>query len=167
MIEMICWEIWRNINEVVWNQKGEESDKVVDSAKLIFNQWFNVQDVSFDNSLGFMTPEDDREHWECPKEGTVKINTDAAIFSDSNQYSYSMIARNHAGELMEAKASCKQGKVDPELAEAIGIREALSWLKGKPWTEVTMETNCLIVVQALRCSSVRLSYLGRVLDECL
>lgn len=29
-----------------------------------------------------------------------------------------------------------------------------------------IETDCLFVVQAIRCSSVQFSYLGRVIDEC-
>lgn len=29
-----------------------------------------------------------------------------------------------------------------------------------------METDCLGVVQAIRCSTLNLSYLGRVIDEC-
>lgn len=29
-----------------------------------------------------------------------------------------------------------------------------------------METDCLVVTQAIRCSTINLSYLGRVIDEC-
>lgn len=31
---------------------------------------------------------------------------------------------------------------------------------------MVVDTVCLTVVQAIRCSSVNLSYLGRVVDEC-
>lgn len=139
---------------------------MVESAKLIFNQWKSAQDRSFDNSLGFMTQSDGKEYWECPTEGMVKINTDVATFTDSNRFSFSMLAHDHHGELLEAYASCRQGNMDPVIAEAIGIREALSWVKGKEWSEVVMETDCLTVVHAMRCSSTRLSYLGRVIDDC-
>ena len=77
-----------------------------------------------------------------------------------------MIARNHEGNLMEAKACCKQGSLSPDLAEAIGIREALSWIKSKGWPKVVLETDCLLITQAIRCSSINLSYVGRVVDEC-
>ncbi|KAL1831294.1 hypothetical protein ACET3Z_000945 [Daucus carota] len=39
---------------------------------------------------------------------------------------------------------CKQGTIDPELAEAIGIREALSWVKNMDWQNVVLETDCLV-----------------------
>lgn len=61
----------------------------------------------------------------------VKINTDAAIFSDTNRFSHAQVVRDHNGELVEAMSRCHQGTISPETAEAMGIREALSWIKQK------------------------------------
>lgn len=77
-----------------------------------------------------------------------------------------MVARDHTGALIGAQSSCKQGSLNPDLAEAIGIKEALSWVKSRAWERVEVETDCLGVVQAIRCSSINLSYLGRVIDDC-
>ena len=87
-----------------------------------------------------MTQADGKAQWERPPEGMIKINTDGALFEDSNTYSYSMIVRNHAGDLVESKASCRQGTVNPEMAELMGIREALSWLKDKDYAGAIVET---------------------------
>lgn len=107
LIGMICWSIWNNRNEIVWNPKREESGQVVESAKLILNQWKSAQDRSFDNYIGFMTQADGQRAL-----GTsVKINTDAALCTDSD----------HTGEMIEAVSSCRKGYIDPEIAEAIGI----------------------------------------------
>lgn len=62
---------------------------------------------------------------------TVQVNTDATLFEDSGHSSYSLLARDHEGNMLEAKACCKQGSIAPELAEAIEIREALCWVKSK------------------------------------
>lgn len=163
---MVCWSLWKNRNDIVWNQKGTEFVEVVASAIQVLDHWKNAQDRSYDSSFGFMTLTDGDVHWKQPQEGTIKINTDAALFEDSNCYAYAMVARDHEGKLVEAISSCKQGRVDPELAEAIGIREALSWIKAKAWPSVVLETDCLTAIQAIRCSSINLSYLGRVIDEC-
>lgn len=128
---MICWEVWRNKNAIVWHQKGEKFDRVVASAKLTFSHWSSDQDKSYDHFLGFMTQYDGKEHWECPGNGKLNVNTDAPIFMDSIRYSFSMVVRDQKGELFEAKSSCRQGTIDPILAEAMGIREALSWVKNK------------------------------------
>lgn len=107
-IFMLCWTIWRNRNSIVWNQRGEEFSEVCKSAKLQLNQWKNAQDKSFDNFLGFMSQEDGKERWECPQEGTIKINVDATLFETSNTYCYSMIARDHKGELIVAGTKCRE-----------------------------------------------------------
>lgn len=77
-----------------------------------------------------------------------------------------MIARDHNGQMLKAKSSCKQGSMNPELTEAIGIREALNWVKEQEWTATILESDCLFAVQAIRCSSFNFSYFGRVIDEC-
>lgn len=42
-----------------------------------------------------------------------------------------MIARDYAGELVEATTKCRYGQINPEIEEALGIKEALSWIKSK------------------------------------
>lgn len=42
-----------------------------------------------------------------------------------------MVARDYAGELMQATTKCRYGQTTPEMAEALGIKEALSWLKSR------------------------------------
>lgn len=49
-----------------------------------------------------MTQADGNENWELPQEGTIKVNTDVALFEDSNCYSFSMVARDHGGESHDA-----------------------------------------------------------------
>lgn len=56
--------------------------------------------------------------------------------------------------------------MNPLYAEAIGIREAPSWVKSKGWSTVLLETDSLAAVQAIRYSSINLSYLGRTIKEC-
>lgn len=57
----------------------------------------------------------------------IKVNTDAAFFEFFNCQSFSMVARNHNGELVDAVSECKQGNIAPEMAKVIEIRKALSW----------------------------------------
>lgn len=113
-----------------------------------------------------MTQEDGAVHWVLPKEGTVKVNTDAAIFSESNCYSFAMVARSHKEDLVEAKSCCRQGSISPELAEVMGLREALSWIKMNRWPVVDVETDCLLIVQAISSESATMSYFGRLIEEC-
>lgn len=54
-----------------------------------------------------------------------------------------------------------------EIAETIGIMEALIWVKIMKWKNVVLESDCLVVVHAIKCSTINLSYLDRVVEECM
>lgn len=58
-----------------------------------------------------------------------------------------MVARNHSGEPVADMSSCRNGHIGPELAEAIGIKEALSWVKEKILQPAVTRTDCLSIVQ--------------------
>lgn len=163
---MLCWYLWKNRNDIVWNQRSLEPLDIVRAAEISLNQWRCAQDKSFDNYLGSMTQADGKTHWERPQIGRIKINTDAALFEESNRYCYSMIARDHYGALVEAAAYCKQGTIEPIMAEALGIKEALSWVKKGEYNGVIIESDCLALIQAIRSATVNLSYLGRIVQDC-
>lgn len=113
-----------------------------------------------------MSQNDGDEHWHKPTVNSIKINSDAAIFEDSNSYGHAYIIRDHEGQLIEARTKCFPGRIHADLAEAFGIKEALSWIMVKGYSNVTVESDCLQMVQAIRSSISCYSYLGRVIQEC-
>ncbi|KAK1384817.1 hypothetical protein POM88_022552 [Heracleum sosnowskyi] len=84
--------------------------------------------------------------------------------------SASRAARDSAGEMIEAKASVYSGVMDSQCAEAIGIREALSWIKNEQEHAGAMgldtqlsyiiESDCQSIVQAIKNASTMLSPIG-------
>ncbi|XP_030483709.2 uncharacterized protein LOC115700281 [Cannabis sativa] len=84
----------------------------------------------------------------------------------SKAYNFACISRDASGHALEAISCCKPGTVTPEIAEAMGVREALSWLKKKGWNRVTIETDYLTVVQAIRSPLPMFSYFGSVISDC-
>ena len=48
----------------------------------------------------------------------------------------------------------------------MGVKEALSWIKESHLSNVSVETDCLAVVQAIRSRGATLSYFGRIINEC-
>lgn len=163
---VVCWLLWKNRNDAIWKQRSVDSSELVNSAFSILNQWRSVQDKNFDHFLAFVNPEDGVEQWHKPENNSVKINTDAALFEEPNRYSYAFVTRDHFGSLVEASSKCKLGRVSPEFAKAVSIREALSWLKNKVFANAVLESDCLQVVQLIRSSYSSLSYLGKVITNC-
>uniref|UniRef100_A0A803P228 RNase H type-1 domain-containing protein n=1 Tax=Cannabis sativa TaxID=3483 RepID=A0A803P228_CANSA len=63
-------------------------------------------------------------------------------------------------------AACKNGSFATEVVEAIGVKEALSWLKDKNWNKVEIETDSMLTVQVIRASH-RMSYVfDLVINDC-
>lgn len=69
--------------------------------------------------------------------------------------------------MLEATTRVYNGLINPELAEATDVRETLSWLKDRNWHHVTIETNSLLVAQALRNNICMDSYFGSIISDCL
>lgn len=65
-IFMVAWTIWKNRNDIVWQQRGRDYTEIVNSGVQVPNNWKSAQDKSFDPSVGFLTQSDGAEHWRQP-----------------------------------------------------------------------------------------------------
>lgn len=69
---------------------------------------------------------DGPEHWVKPVSNTIKINVDE---SEEKSYGYAYVVLDENGFCLEAAVKYVPRIVTPPWAEAIGIKEALSWVK--------------------------------------
>lgn len=76
------------------------------------------------------------------------------------------VARNSDGRIVEARTYCKPERVDSGLDEALGVKEVLSWIKCSGGMNMEVETDNLVVVQAIRSSVQMPSGFGYCIDEC-
>ncbi|XP_060969989.1 uncharacterized protein LOC115713780 [Cannabis sativa] len=166
LIATLCWAIWSARNDFVWQKKVVNADRIVVLARGYLDQWTNAQNTLIESSWSGFQTGDGVEQWSAPSENSIKINVDAALFEDGTSHRIGMVARDHHGFLVEGRTEHFQGAATPEVAEAIGVREALSWIKKKNWQQASIETDCLMVVQALRNSIKMLSLFGQIIDEC-
>ncbi|KAM6577771.1 hypothetical protein CsatB_029608 [Cannabis sativa] len=164
---MVCWSVWKHRNELVWNAKQPVVSDVVTLAKLNFIDWYNAQknnqpsleiNGSVDTSL---------EHWTPPQFPTIKINVDGAIFTNERRFGIGLVARTAGGIVLQAKKMSKMGLLKPHEVEAIGIKEALSWIKANAWTNVVVESDCLRVIRDIQQSKQMASPYGHIISECL
>lgn len=94
------------------------------------------------------------------------MTADAATFSKHNAYGFSLIACDSRGELVQAKTGFKQGNVSGAFAETVAIKEALSWIKDMDWPRVQLESDSLVIIQAIRSKIQMLSPLGSLVHNC-
>ncbi|XP_074371291.1 uncharacterized protein LOC141712305 [Apium graveolens] len=103
--------------------------------------------------------------WCKPPDGWIKINSDAACIPGASQVDVGCIARDDCGRFLRAKTAVLQGQFQPREAEAIGLREALSWIM--PWrkTKCIFECDAKMVVDAVNGGSGN-SYFHMIIDDC-
>lgn len=70
------------------------------------------------------------------------------------------------GDLKLARTVYKLGSVRVEVAEAMAINKALSWIKSLQWNGVVVESDCLVAVQAFRSKVAIVSPFGRIIAKC-
>ncbi|XP_060959144.1 uncharacterized protein LOC133030423 [Cannabis sativa] len=129
-------------------------------ANRYLDQWRCAQSFECESSWPLLQARDVVERWTASHGNSVKINVDAAIFNNGEKYGIGLVVRNGSGLLVEGCTRLFFGQVEPVLAEAIGVREALSWIKDRRWRDVYVETDCLNVVQAIHCSTEMILLFG-------
>lgn len=63
--------------------------------------------------------------WKLP----VEVNVDASFFPNSKTFKIGMVLRNHEGAFLARKNICLQTPSSVFEAKAIGVGEALTWIK--------------------------------------
>lgn len=165
-IVMLCWAIWHARNEFVLNQKAHMVNRIVASAKQGLTQWKAAQDRLFYVPLQPNIEGDGASTWVKPHTNTVKVSFDAVVFSERQEMGVGLIARDSTGNLLQAKAVIHAGHFAPVLAEAMEIKEALSWIAEMQFRSTVIESDCLTAVQAIRSKTSMRSHFGMVIEEC-
>lgn len=89
------------------------------------------------------------DHWTKPQTGWLKLNVDAAINKENSCMGFGCVLRNDLGQFIAAKGAYWMGSFTSREAEAVAIRETLSWLKSHNFDNIHVETDSLQVVQGL------------------
>lgn len=165
-IVTLCWNIWKARNNLVWSKIKSSVIGVVASTKQYLADWLNAQNNSTKALFQDIVHGDGVVHWVKPQKDVVKISVDAATFSEFSSFGIGLLARDHEGGIIEGRSERFQGDKRPEWAEAVAIKEALSWVKEKGWTRVVIESDCLAVIQAIRSNVSMISPFGQVILEC-
>ncbi|XP_074347538.1 uncharacterized protein LOC141686399 [Apium graveolens] len=165
-VVMVCWTIWRARNDLVWNQKYTRVTRIVAEAKQHLTQWNFAQNRLSWASLQLSVEGDGAVVWVRPVTNTVKVSVDAAVFEDRDAVGFGLIARDSDGMLIAAKSIVHPHLVSPVTAEAMAVKEALSWIDEMQWATVALESDCLVVIQAIRSSAPMRSHFGVIIEEC-
>ncbi|XP_073126761.1 uncharacterized protein [Henckelia pumila] len=161
---IVLWSIWNNRNDAVWNGKQNSSINIFHSAMKTFFLWFQDNQKRIFNSPPRTQQSDSK--WIKPPRQFLKCNVDAAIFNSPPRMGFGCIIRDSMGEAIAAVHGCFPGVFDPRTAEALSIREALSWLKDLSYSDIMVESDALTLIEALKKRSPDDSYVGLIIEDC-
>ena len=113
----LLWGIWLRRNAWVFNQKRTEVKEVIDNALRASMEYMGANESL---SVGLKGEKGSRR-WQHPSEGTVKVNSDAAVF-DSGHIGWGGVVRNELGEVRVACCGRMEGGYEADVAEAIAAR---------------------------------------------
>ncbi|KAM6596482.1 hypothetical protein CsatA_007006 [Cannabis sativa] len=132
---MVCWALWKVRNTLVSNSKASS---LTQSRSMLMH---------------------------------------GAFFEKENAYSFGVVARDSSGHLVDLTSKYQVGSYAAEVIEALRVRleshnvigfvvkEALSWLKGKGWSKVKVETNRMVTVQAIFSKQQMTSIFGLIIND--
>ncbi|XP_060970023.1 uncharacterized protein LOC133037184 [Cannabis sativa] len=131
------------------------------------NHWRKAQDKLCLLSSSMLGDGNNLEHWTKHAPNTIfKINVDGATFEKDNAYGFGIVACDSKSRIIDFMVKYSHRSSSAEVVEALRVKEALSWLKGKSWNMVEVETNSLLTVQAIFSHQQMTSVFGLITNDC-
>ncbi|XP_073137785.1 uncharacterized protein [Henckelia pumila] len=91
--------------------------------------------------------------WIMPLDNILKCNVDAAVIDRFPHIGYGCVLRDSNGIVIAATHGILQGNFNSTVNEALSIREALGWLKSLDYSHIIVESDALLIMEALNKSA--------------
>ncbi|XP_058776172.1 uncharacterized protein LOC131650483 [Vicia villosa] len=124
--------IWKNRNNIVWNNDREGFSRMGLQAFFNWQEWFTAQDNQ-NRSSNAHTP----VNWSPPSEGWVKCNVDAGFNKTYRSTNRGWCFRDAMGRFIMTGIAWDIGNLSPLEAEALALKEAVQHA-------VSLNMNCVI-----------------------
>ncbi|KAL0455129.1 UNVERIFIED_CONTAM: hypothetical protein Slati_0852100 [Sesamum latifolium] len=159
---VFCWSIW-------WarNRKWAENDMIFPEQMVLFaKNYLGVFSISLEphhglNSLPVSTT------WTTPTPGSIKINSDAAIFHSDGDFGVGVIAHDSNGHCLAWSSIRLHRRFLLKVAEAWAARIAIQLAHFFGWTNIMIESDCAYLHSQLICSTTLSSCIGPIVFDIL
>lgn len=88
------------------------------------------------------------------------------MFKDTNEIGLGIIVRDDQGIFVVTRVVRLPGKLHVDEGEAMGLHEALSWIKNLGFQRVVVEMDSKLVVDGIASRDVVWTELGSILSSC-
>ncbi|XP_075492415.1 uncharacterized protein LOC142530463 [Primulina tabacum] len=160
----ILWAIWKQKNSLLWNNHIDTLSRVVVRAMRFLNDWISL--AKSNKGSQEAGPRNQTCRWTPPLIGAVKCNIDAAFFEDIKSAGISMVVRDEEGRLLMARTNLIKVLRCVKEGEAIGLLEALSWIRNSDYSNVLFEVDAMTVYHAMKETTVDRTEFGGIMGIC-
>ncbi|KAL8089642.1 hypothetical protein AgCh_039213 [Apium graveolens] len=102
--------------------------------------------------------------WQAPMQTLVKINVDASIFGDAETIGVGGVVRDEKGKFLRAMCNQLSGSRTPREAEALSLKEVLTWEKNSGYVRCIIDTDSKLLVDAYNGTTGRFYFHSIVND---
>ena len=85
--------------------------------------------------------------WTPPPVDQVCVDVDAEIFQNDHRMGWGAVVRDHTGSCVLACNGGAHGILSPELAEAMAVRQVLSFMGDRGFQKIILLSVCLSLIQ--------------------
>ncbi|XP_074359574.1 uncharacterized protein LOC141698717 [Apium graveolens] len=136
MIGMICWSLWRRRNNWLWRKASMSTFGVKGMAMNMLSDWRRAKE----------------------KEDITRIPLQLR--------STGCVVRDSAGSFLRAKACKVRNRAYAMEAEAVRLKEALSWVKDWRTSKCIFETDAKLLVDVMHSPKQGRSFFDTLVDDC-
>ena len=116
-------------------------------ALEVWKSWKSAQSFRFENSSN--PSHVSVQRWSAPPVGMLKCNVDVAFLPSYQQTGLGMILWNVEGQFVACATTIFNSLTEVREGEALGLHEALSWVKRLGYQQVVFELDAKSVVDAV------------------
>lgn len=161
-----CWMCWNARNARVFEKDAITAADIIRDSPFMEMEYRVAQELSVPKEGPRVRPGPAR--WKAPAANSVKVNTDAATFSESRSIGLGACLRDCNGKMLWALSSQLPGLKAPVVAEALAVREAIKAVSRMRFENVVVESDNQEVVNALAGKGVQWrSELQGIIFDCL
>ena len=119
MAVMVCWSLWKNRNNVVWNNQCWSSSQIRSIAGNIASQWMATKSHRVvQQRVSIFPAQQPVACLEKTGSGMLKLNVDATLFSQGGVVGCGCVLRDSMGLFISARAPTARVKLQSHEVEA-------------------------------------------------
>ncbi|XP_074304304.1 uncharacterized protein LOC141639022 [Silene latifolia] len=163
-----CWAIWEHRNKVVFDDQEVNPLVVIRRAKDVMEETEGGGALLGRKGCGRVREENEKggKAWNVPPEGFVKINVDAGV-KEGDGTGLGVVCRDERGRVQWGMSEVRDQVLDPHVAEALAVYEGLQEARRRGIQHIVVESDCLMVVEALRKRTKGRSDFSLIVDDVL